>query len=144
MPMRVDEYGLPRISLLGDSVNRANYCNPLALSLAFGRFRRGTISAHVTNKDRRRRPRGQEEQQPKQRRRGSGQGKGQKAKEAIGAVTAGDKEKKSEGALDKVKGKAKEAIGALTANEEKKAEGRSEQTKGTAKDKLGKVKDLLK
>src|SRR5215216_4204739 len=35
MPMRVDEYGLPRISLLDDSVNRANYCNPLALSVSF-------------------------------------------------------------------------------------------------------------
>jgi uncharacterized protein YjbJ (UPF0337 family) len=85
-------------------------------------------------------------------RKSSSQNKGQgaldkakvKAKEAIGAVTAGDKEKKSEGALDKVKGRAKEAIGALTGNAEKKAEGRSEQTKGTAKDKLGKVKDLLK
>jgi uncharacterized protein YjbJ (UPF0337 family) len=86
-------------------------------------------------------------------RKSSSQNKGQegalgkakvKAKEAIGAVTAGDKEKKSEGALDKVKGRAKEAIGALTGNEEKKAEGRTKQTKGTAKDKLGKVKDLLK
>ena len=51
---------------------------------------------------------------------------------------------KSEGALDKAKGKAKEATGAVTGDEEKKAEGRSDQTKGTAKDKLGKAKDLLK
>jgi uncharacterized protein YjbJ (UPF0337 family) len=51
---------------------------------------------------------------------------------------------KSEGALDKAKGKANEAAGAVTGDETKKAEGRSDQTKGTAKDKLGKAKDLLK
>ncbi len=51
---------------------------------------------------------------------------------------------KSEGALDKAKGRAKEATGAVTGNEAKKSEGRSDQTKGNAKDKLGKAKDLLK
>jgi uncharacterized protein YjbJ (UPF0337 family) len=51
---------------------------------------------------------------------------------------------KSEGTLDKAKGKAKEAAGAVTGDEAKKSEGRSDQTKGTAKDKLGKAKDLLK
>src|SRR5215217_4351959 len=135
MPMRVDEYGLPRISLLGDSVNRANYCNPLALSVSYWPVSKGY------NFSTRNKPRSEKETTWAGRAAAKTKAKG---KEAIGAVTAGDKEKKSEGALDKVKGRAKEAIGALTANEEKKAEGRSEQTKGTAKDKLGKVKDLLK
>lgn len=67
-----------------------------------------------------------------------------KAKEAIGAAVTGDKEKKAEGAQDKVKGRAKEATGAVTGDEAKKSEGRKDQTKGTAKDKLGKAKDLLK
>ena len=144
MPMRVDEYGLPRISLLGDSVNRANYCNPLALSVSFWPVSKGY------NFSTRHKQRSEKETTWAGRAAAKTKAKGAldkakvKAKEAIGAVTAGDKEKKSEGALDKVKGKAKEAIGALTANKEKKAEGRSEQTKGTAKDKLGKVKDLLK
>jgi uncharacterized protein YjbJ (UPF0337 family) len=51
---------------------------------------------------------------------------------------------KSEGALDKAKGKAKEAAGAITGDEAKKSEGRSDKTKGTLKDKRGKVKDLFK
>jgi uncharacterized protein YjbJ (UPF0337 family) len=131
------------MSLLGSSVNRANYCNPLALRVNFWPVSKGY------NFSTRHKQRSEKEHVG---RKSSSQNKGQgalekakvKAKEAIGAVTAGDKQKKSEGALDKVKGKAKEAIGALTGNEEKKAEGRSEQTKGTAKDKLGKVKDLLK
>jgi uncharacterized protein YjbJ (UPF0337 family) len=50
---------------------------------------------------------------------------------------------KSEGALDKAKGKAKEAAGAVTGDKAKKSEGRSDQTKGTAKEKKGKVKDIL-
>src|SRR5215212_8089218 len=45
MPMRVDECGLPRISLLGDSVNRANYCNPLALSVSFWPVSKGYNSS---------------------------------------------------------------------------------------------------
>jgi uncharacterized protein YjbJ (UPF0337 family) len=51
---------------------------------------------------------------------------------------------KSEGAMDKVKGRAKEAAGAVTGDKTKKAEGRSDQTKGTAKEKKGKLKDILK
>ena len=51
---------------------------------------------------------------------------------------------KSEGAMDKVKGRAKEAAGAVTGDDAKKSEGRSDQTKGTAKEKKGKVKDLFK
>ena len=50
---------------------------------------------------------------------------------------------KSEGALDKAKGKAKEAAGAVTGDKAKKSAGRSDQTKGTAKEKKGKVKDIL-
>ncbi len=50
---------------------------------------------------------------------------------------------KSEGALDKAKGRAKEAAGSLTDNKDKKAEGRSDQTSGTAKEKKGKLKDLF-
>jgi uncharacterized protein YjbJ (UPF0337 family) len=50
---------------------------------------------------------------------------------------------KSEGVLDKAKGKAKEAAGAVSGDKAKKSEGRSDQTKGTAKEKKGKVKDIL-
>ena len=51
---------------------------------------------------------------------------------------------KTEGAIDKVTGRAKEATGSLTGNKDKKAEGRAEQDKGTLKKKKGAVKDLLK
>ena len=51
---------------------------------------------------------------------------------------------KSEGAMDKVKGRAKEAAGSLTGNKDKKAEGRADQDKGTLKEKKGAAKDLLK
>jgi uncharacterized protein YjbJ (UPF0337 family) len=51
---------------------------------------------------------------------------------------------KSEGAMDKLKGRAKEAAGAMAGNEATKAEGRSDQRKGTAKEKKGKLKDLFK
>jgi len=51
---------------------------------------------------------------------------------------------KTEGAMDKVKGRAKEASGTLTGNKDKKAEGRADQDKGTLKKKAGAAKDLLK
>ena len=51
---------------------------------------------------------------------------------------------KSEGAMDKLKGRVKEATGSLTGNEATKSEGRSDQTRGTAKEKKGKLKDLFK
>lgn len=51
---------------------------------------------------------------------------------------------KSEGAMDKLKGRAKEAAGAVTDDERTKSEGRSDQTSGTFKEKKGKLKDLLK
>ncbi len=51
---------------------------------------------------------------------------------------------RSEGAMDKLKGRAKEAAGAVTGDEAQKSEGRSDQTKGTAKEKKGKLKDLFK
>lgn len=51
---------------------------------------------------------------------------------------------KTEGAMDKVKGRAKEAGGAMTGDKDKKAEGKSDQDKGTLKKKKGAAKDLLK
>ena len=51
---------------------------------------------------------------------------------------------KTEGAIDKLSGRAKEATGSLTGDKDKKAEGRAEQDKGTLKKKKGAVKDLLK
>ncbi|HZF57281.1 MAG TPA: CsbD family protein [Rubrobacter sp.] len=51
---------------------------------------------------------------------------------------------KTEGAIDKLTGRAKEATGSLTGNKDKKAEGRAEQDKGTLKKKEGALKDLLK
>ena len=51
---------------------------------------------------------------------------------------------KTEGAIDKLTGRAKEAGGSLTGSKDKKAEGRAEQDKGTLKKKKGALKDLLK
>ena len=51
---------------------------------------------------------------------------------------------KTEGAIDKLTGRAKEAAGSLTGDKDKKAEGRAEQDKDTLKKKKGAVKDLLK
>jgi uncharacterized protein YjbJ (UPF0337 family) len=59
-------------------------------------------------------------------------------------VTKGSSRDKTEGAIDKLTGRAKEATGSLTGNKDKKAEGRAEQDKGTLKKKKGAVKDLLK
>jgi uncharacterized protein YjbJ (UPF0337 family) len=53
-------------------------------------------------------------------------------------------EDRSEGAMDKTKGRVKEAAGAVTGDENLKAEGRSDQRKGTVKEKKGKLKDLFK
>lgn len=53
-------------------------------------------------------------------------------------------EDRSEGTMDKAKGRLKEAAGALTGNDQQKSEGRSEQRKGTFKEKKGKLKDLFK
>jgi uncharacterized protein YjbJ (UPF0337 family) len=50
---------------------------------------------------------------------------------------------KSEGTVDKAKGRAKEATGSLTGNKDRKAEGRADQDKGTLKKKKGAAKDLL-
>ena len=52
-------------------------------------------------------------------------------------------EDRTEGALDKAKGRLKEAAGAVTGDKDKKAEGRSDQTKGTLKEKKGKLKNLF-
>jgi len=52
-------------------------------------------------------------------------------------------EDRSEGAMDKVKGRVKEAAGSLTGNEELKEEGRADQRSGTFKEKKGKLKNLF-
>ena len=51
---------------------------------------------------------------------------------------------KTEGAIDKLTGRAKEATGSLAGDKDRKAEGRAEQDEGTLKKKKGAVKDLLK
>jgi uncharacterized protein YjbJ (UPF0337 family) len=53
-------------------------------------------------------------------------------------------EDRSEGAMDKTKGRLKEAAGAITGDEDLKAEGRADQRSGTVKEKKGKLKDLFK
>jgi uncharacterized protein YjbJ (UPF0337 family) len=50
---------------------------------------------------------------------------------------------RTEGAMDKVKGRAKEAAGAVTGDKSKKSEGRSDQMKGTFEEKKGKLKNLF-
>lgn len=51
---------------------------------------------------------------------------------------------KTEGTLDKAKGRVKEAAGSLSGDKDKKAEGRADQRGGTMKEKKGHLKDLLK
>ncbi len=53
-------------------------------------------------------------------------------------------EDRSEGAMDKAKGRLKEAAGSLTGDETLKQEGRADQRSGTFKEKKGKLKDLFK
>lgn len=53
------------------------------------------------------------------------------------------REDRTEGAMDKVKGRFKEAAGAMTGDKDLKAEGRSDQRKGTTKEKKGKLKNLF-
>ncbi|MDQ3911811.1 MAG: CsbD family protein [Actinomycetota bacterium] len=53
-------------------------------------------------------------------------------------------EDRSEGAMDKAKGRLKEAAGAVTGDEAKKSEGRADQRSGTFKEKKGKIKDVFK
>jgi uncharacterized protein YjbJ (UPF0337 family) len=52
-------------------------------------------------------------------------------------------EDRSEGAIDKMKGRLKEAAGSLTGNEELKEGGRADQRSGTFKEKKGKLKNLF-
>ena len=59
-------------------------------------------------------------------------------------MTKGSSRDKTEGAIDKLTGRAKEATGSLTGDKDKKAEGRAEQDKGTLKKKKGALKDLPK
>ena len=51
---------------------------------------------------------------------------------------------RTEGAMDKAKGRAKEAAGAATGDKSSKSEGRADQRKGEAKKKRGAAKDLRK
>ena len=51
---------------------------------------------------------------------------------------------RSEGAMDKAKGRAKEAAGAVSGDKGTKSEGRADQRKGEAKKKSGAAKDLRK
>jgi len=51
---------------------------------------------------------------------------------------------RTEGAIDKAKGRAKEATGAVTSDKSTKSEGRADQSKGEAKKKSGAAKDLRK
>jgi len=53
-------------------------------------------------------------------------------------------EDRSEGAVDKTKGRLKEAAGAIAGDEDLKAEGRADQRTGTVKEKKGKLKNLFK
>jgi uncharacterized protein YjbJ (UPF0337 family) len=58
-------------------------------------------------------------------------------------VARDSRKDKSEGAMDKAKGRVKEAASSLTGNKDRKAEGRADQDKGTLKKKKGAAKDLL-
>ena len=64
----------------------------------------------------------------------------EKGKERMSKRSGRDK---TEGAMDRVTGRAKEAAGLLTGNKDKKAEGCADQDKGSIK-KKGAVRDLLK
>ena len=59
-------------------------------------------------------------------------------------MTKRSSQDKTEGAIDKLTGRAKEAGGTLAGDKDKKAEGRADQDKGTLKKKKGAAKDLLK
>jgi uncharacterized protein YjbJ (UPF0337 family) len=64
--------------------------------------------------------------------------------ERMGRRDKTSREDKTEGAMDKAKGRLKEARGALTGDRTKKAEGRADQRRGTLKEKKGHLKDLFK
>jgi uncharacterized protein YjbJ (UPF0337 family) len=51
---------------------------------------------------------------------------------------------KTQGALERAKGRFREAAGALTGDASQKRKGRAEQAKGTARTKRGHLKDLFK
>ena len=58
--------------------------------------------------------------------------------------TKSSSQNRTEGAMDKAKGRAKEAAGAVTGDKTKKSEGRADQRKGEAKKKSAAAKDLRK
>jgi uncharacterized protein YjbJ (UPF0337 family) len=64
--------------------------------------------------------------------------------ERVGRRDKTSREDKTEGKMDKAKGRLKEAGGALTGDKTKKAEGRADQRRGTLKEKKGHLKDLFK
>src|SRR5215218_7914510 len=140
--LNLSEARFPRMAGLGSSVNRANCCNPLALSVNFWTVSKGYNSGTRHNQRREKEHVGrQSSSQDKDE--GALDKAKRMAKEATGAVT-GDKEKKTEGAVDTAKGRAKEATGAVTSHKEKKGKYHSNEMKGTAKDKLSKAKDVIK
>jgi len=51
---------------------------------------------------------------------------------------------RTEGALDKAKGRVKEAAGALTGDGETKRSGKMDQAKGTVKDKVGETRQKIR
>jgi len=51
---------------------------------------------------------------------------------------------RTEGTLDKAKGRVKEAAGALTGDGETKREGKMDQAKGSVKDKVGEVRQNIR
>lgn len=51
---------------------------------------------------------------------------------------------RTEGALDKAKGRVKEAAGAITGDGETKRKGKMDQAKGTVKDKVGEVRQNIR
>ena len=53
----------------------------------------------------------------------------------------GSTQDKTEGKVDRLKGKAKEGAGKVTDDESLEAEGRKDQTKGSAKEAVGNVKE---
>ena len=67
-----------------------------------------------------------------------------RVKEASSTLSSGRHRDKVAGIGDKTKGWIKETSSSLTGNKEKRTEGRADQLKGVAKDKKGHLKDLFK
>ena len=59
-------------------------------------------------------------------------------------ATKSPKSQKTEGTVDKAKGRAKEAYGAVTNDSSKRAEGQKDQAKGEVKKKVGEAREAVK